>query len=113
MGRRRGDRSCSSCKILKEGLLDKVICGQKHEEVRRVSHAHKWARHSGRGESNTETLKCDASGVYEDSQETHVAEAGRARRRVVGNKSREEVQSQITLVNLRALVFILSGMENP
>lgn len=42
-----------------------------------------------------------------------MAEAARARRRVVGNEIREEMQSPIMLVTLRTLAFILSGMGNP
>lgn len=41
-----------------------------------------------------------------------MAEAVRAKRRVVGNEIREEMQSQIMLVTLRTLAFILSGMRN-
>lgn len=58
-------------------LLDKVICGQKPEEVKGVSHARKW---TGRGNNSTETLRWDASGIFGDRKETHMTEAVRARR---------------------------------
>lgn len=76
MGRGGGVGNCCLCKILKEGLLDKVICEKKPEEVKGVSHARKW---TGRGNNSTETLRWDASGIFGDSKETHVAEAARAR----------------------------------
>ena len=75
MGRGRSVRNCYLSKILKEGLLDKAICGQKPEEVKGVSHAYKWT-----GNNSTETLRWDVSGIFGDSKETHVAEAARARR---------------------------------
>ena len=36
MGTGRGGRNCSLCKIIKGGLLEKVISGQKPEEIGRA-----------------------------------------------------------------------------
>lgn len=76
-----------------------------------MHHAQKWAKCSCRGNSSTKTLKCQQSGVFGNSEETHVAEAEGARRRVVETEIREEC-SQITLVTLRTSACILSDLES-
>lgn len=46
-----------------EGLLDKVVCGQKPKEGKGAKHAREGARHSGPGNSSAETLWWGQSGV--------------------------------------------------
>lgn len=75
-----------------------------------ASHAHKWAKHSGRGNISTKLLRGHTPGMFGDSKEAHVTDAEEARSGVLGNGTREEMQSQIISAILRTSASIQSDM---